>query len=286
MVEVPKAYINIANINSLDVLEISSTPAPGLVCSPSHIDENGNEVDFRYFRAYECVIQNGVLKSVSGATPTTKESAATFRTAAKANGAVWGVTDWSLITLIRIFLYIEFCDYIATKYLGEGNTSGTTGPNTTGLSNHLGNNSSKFSANKWMSYRGIENLYGDLWELVDGINIKNAQPYINKNRKTFNHNVFTGDYVATGLTLPNPYPSGSYIKRHHLSNSNGFIPLEANGSETTRFGDATWTATTGETVCHYGGSYSNDKLAGPSALATTITPDNNTLLIAGASVTC
>ena len=62
-----------------------------------------------------------------------------------------------------------------------------------------------------MSYRGIENWYADCWEFIDGINIQNYKVFLNQNPATFADDVFTGDYVDSGVTLP--AMSASYIKK-------------------------------------------------------------------------
>ena len=35
-----------------------------------------------------------------------------------ANGTGWHLTDWNLLNTIKRLCYIEFCDFIVTKYLG------------------------------------------------------------------------------------------------------------------------------------------------------------------------
>ena len=119
-------------------------------------------------------LSNGKLLSISGVIPTRSQTIATFRTQATANGTGWHLTDWNLLNTIKRLCYIEFCDFIVTKYLGNGNDTGTDYGSTTGQSNTLGNRSSNSTHNdKYMSYRGIENLYADIWEFVDGVNVNN-----------------------------------------------------------------------------------------------------------------
>ena len=66
-----------------------------------------------------------------------------------------------------------------------------------------------------VSYRGLEDLWGNVWEFIDGINIKNRdaldapeqQPYIADSN--FVDNTFTGDYQASGVILPS---GNGYVK--------------------------------------------------------------------------
>lgn len=256
MVEIPKHYIKVETVGNVDSFSVSLTPEPGYVLDPAFLKWNGTkmvEVPYRYFRAYEGFVSNGKLLSISGVTPTRRQTIATFRTQAMANGAGWHLTDWNLLNTIRRLCYIEFCDFIVTKYLGEGNHTGGDCGITTGQSNALGNRSSNSTHNdKYMSYRGIENLYADIWEFVDGININNYQAYVNQKWSTFASDVFTGDYVAKGPLIAAGV-NGSFIKRCNVSADGGFIPTTIGGSTTTFYGDAFWSAT-GAVVVLYSGN--------------------------------
>ena len=255
MVEIPKHYIKVGTVGGVDSLSISLTPETGYVLDPAFLKWNGTamvEVPYRYFRAYEGFVRGGKLLSVSGVTPTSSQTIATFRTQAMANGAGWHLTDWNLLSTIRRLCYIEFCDFIVTKYLGEGNYTGSDYSITTGQSNALGNRSSNSThSDKYMSYRGIENLYADIWEFVDGVNINNYQFYVNGKYSTFASDVFTGDYVAKG-PLISAAANNSFIKRCNVSANGGFIPTTVGGSTTTFYGDALW-SDTGARVAIYGG---------------------------------
>ena len=268
MVEIPKHYIKVETVGNVDSLNVSLTPEAGYVLDPAFLKWNGTamiEVPYRYFRAYEGFVSGGKLLSVSGVAPTRTQTIATFRTQAMANGAGWHLTDWNLLNTIKRLCYIEFFDFIVTKYLGNGNDTGSDFGITTGQSNALGNRSSNSTHNdKYMSYRGIENMYADVWEFVDGVNINNYQFYVNSKYSTFQSDVFTGDYVAKGpITVAGV--SNSLIKRCAVSVDGGFIPTVVGGSTTTFYGDALW-STTGAGIAFYGGSAINGASGGLGAL--------------------
>ena len=268
MVEIPKHYIKVETVGNVDSFSISLTQEPGYVLDPSFMKWNGTEmveVPYRYFRAYEGFVSGVKLLSVSGVTPTGSQTIETFRTQAMANGAGWHLTDWNLLSTIRRLCYIEFCDFIVTKYLGNGNDSGSDYGITTGQSNALGNRSSNSTHNdKYMSYRGIENMYADIWEFVDGININNYQAYINQKWSTFASDVFTGGYVAKGPLIA-AGASNSLIKRCNVSVDGGFIPTTIGGSTTTFYGDALWSAT-GARIALYGGTANHGASDGLGAM--------------------
>lgn len=269
MVEIPKHYIKVETVDNIDSFSVSLTPEVGYVLDPAFLKWNGTkmvEVPYRYFRAYEGFVSGGKLLSVSGVTPTKSQTIATFRTQAMANGAGWHLTDWNLLNTIKRLCYIEFCDFIVTKYLGEGNHTGSDYGITTGQSNALGNISSNSTHNdNYMSYRGIENLYADIWEFVDGVNVNNYQFYVNGNYTTFQSDVFAGSYVAKG-PLVAAGASNSLIKRCAVSSDGGFIPTVVGGSTTTFYGDALWSAT-GARIAAYGGPAAHGASDGLGALS-------------------
>ena len=268
MVEIPKHYIKVETVDSVDNFSVSLTPEPEYVLDPSFLKWNGTEmveVPYRYFRAYEGFVRGGKLLSVSGVTPTRSQTISVFRGQARANGDGWHLTDWNLLNTIKRLCYIEFCDFIVTKYLGEGNHIGEDYGITTGQSNALGNRSSNNTYNnKYMTYRGIENMYADIWEFVDGVNVTNYQFYVNGNYSTFQSDVFTGNYVSKG-PLTAAGSNDGLIKRCAVSADGGFIPTVVGGSTATFYGDALWSAT-GARVALYGGHAAHGASGGLGAL--------------------
>ena len=107
-------------------------------------------------------------------------------------------------------------------------------------------------------------MYADIWEFVDGVNVKNYQFYVNGKYSTFQSDVFTGDYVAKEpLTVAGA--GSSLIKRCAVSSDGGFIPTVVGGSTTTFYGNALWSAT-GARIVFYSGSANDGASCGPGAL--------------------
>ena len=249
MVEIPKFYYKYAYVGTKHTYSISLTADAGYAVHPAFVKE-GVEVAYRYYRAYTGYNNASKIVSISGVTPTRSLSRTTFRTYAKANGAGWGLTDWNLLYAVQMLLLIEIGTFDSQKILGTGNYTGDNYGITTGGTNLLGNNSSTYTVDGYMSYRGIENFYADCWEWVDGININNYVVYVNNKASTFADDVYTGDYVSTGVTLP--AVSGSYIS-NFADSSKGFLPSATVGSSTTYVTDGLWSAT-GNTAMRFGGS--------------------------------
>ena len=144
---------------------------------------------------------------------------------------------------IQILFLTEYCTFNTQAVLGRGNDTGGDFGITTGQSNSIGNASSGATNNDmWMSYRGIENWYVDCWEFIDGLNIQNYKVFLNQNPATFADDVFTGDYVDSGVTLP--AMSASYIKKI----TGNFLPTAVGGSSSTFVTDGGWSSSAGTLV--------------------------------------
>ena len=248
MVEVPKFWYKHTLIGDTHEWWVSITPLEGYSVHPWFL-EGGVERPFRYYRAYTPTVVGGKLRSISGSTPTRNQTRSTFRTQARANGTGWGLCSWNALNAIQLLFLTEYCTFNSQAVLGRGNDTGTDYGMTTGQSNSIGNASSGPTNNDMLiSYRGIENWYGDCWEFIDGINVQNYKVFLNQNPATFADDVFAGDYVDSGVTIPASM-SASYIKKI----SGNFLPTAVGGSSSTYLTDGGWSAT-GNTVVAFGGA--------------------------------
>ena len=261
MVEVPKFWYKHTLVGDTHEWWVSNTPLAGYSVHPWFL-EGGVERPFRYYRAYTCTNVGGKLRSISGSTPTKDQTRAVFRTQARANGAGWNLCSWNAVNAIQILFLTEYCTFNTQAVLGRGNDTGADYGITTGQSNNIGNASSPSTNNDmWMSYRGIENWYADCWESVDGINVQNYKVFLNQNPSTFADDVFTGDYVDSGVTIP--AMTNTFIKKV----SGNFLPTAVGGSSSTFITDTGYTVT-GNRVVVFGGQASYGFSAGGFALDT------------------
>lgn len=60
-----------------------------------------------------------------------------------------------------------------------------------------------------MVYRGIENLYGNIWQFVDGVNVNDNQGWVCKNPASYTSNVFASPYKQLGYVNKN---ANNYVK--------------------------------------------------------------------------
>ena len=182
--------------------------------------------------------------SRSGQAPFVNKTIAEFRQYAKNLGAGWSQLDWHYF-LIQLLYLVEYADYNIQSKIGPGHTNANnTAAKASGGCNSLGMKSGTPVKNDTNSviYRGIEDLYGNIWQFFDGINTKNYQAYINYNPSSYASDVFDGDYQKLGYV--NSSTSGSYITalgydpKHPLVG----LPTDVNGSSNSYMTDYYWTA--------------------------------------------
>ena len=273
MVQIPKYYVKRSLQGNLHTWEVSLDPAPGFVPHRAYFRNDTTEVPYAYYRAYEGINQNGVLMSISGVTPTRSTDISNFRAYARANGTGWSIAHWQILDAIRLLFLTEYNTLNSQAVLGSGNDSGSDYGILTGQSNVIGNHSSgPLNNNTWMSYRGIENFYADIWEFVDGVGVKDYKIYLCNDEREFADGVYTGAYVDTGIVVP--ASSGSYVKQF----TNDFFPQVIGGTSETYLTDGLWSAG-GERVTLFGGAAGGGRIGGAFALSV-----DNTLSAAGASI--
>ena len=253
MVEVPKFYYKHTFSGSTHSWEISEIPLSGFAVHPAFL-KNGVEVDFRYFGAYEASSASSKMGSASGTTPAASKTRTTFRTEAAARGTGWRQVEYYLHSAIQLLYLVEYQDFNSQEMIGEGRTTLSGGSWDTssyigisGKSNADGNgtnsnDSSTLGGDAYMTYRGIENWYGNMWEMRDGWTVNDVSSsqlimYATNNDADF------ADTGSTNMTViyddTSPHASGGYISG--LADiSNGFIGNAMSGASNTYVGDYYW----------------------------------------------
>ena len=251
MVEIPKFYYKYEYTAPVHKWSISPLQEAGYTVHPAFI-RSGVEKDYRYYPAYEGYNLSGKLISGSGRVPTVSQTRAAFRTQAAQNGTGWSQIDWNLLTAVQLLFLTEYADFDTQAMIGNGNDTGSDYTMTTGGSNSIGNASSPATNdNTWMSYRGIENWYASMWKFIDGVNVQERLYYVNNNPATFADDVFTGDYVSTGITSAT---TNGYVS-NLVASGKGFVASAVTGSNSTYVPDYFY-QTTGDVTVLFGGNAS------------------------------
>lgn len=140
-----------------------------------------------------------------------------------------------------------------------GYKNGATDNLTASSGSRISNTSGKHS----MSYRGVENLFGNVWQFVDGVNINNRQAWVCKNAADYASNVFAS-----------PYEQLSYVNRSGdgYASAMGFdaihpyaaLPTSVTGGASTKYYSDQYYQTTGMVIARFGGYWSSLARAGLS----------------------
>ena len=296
MVEVPKTYVRYeyttiggAGTDTVHRWEISLDPETGF--EPHWAFDRGGSIrSKRYYPAYQGYVNDGKLISRSGVYPTTNVTLSTFRVYSKANSVTnpstgetpygyWSNIDFALYELITLLCVIEYGTMNIQSALGRGRTALTGGTwvggsliGVTGLSNSYGNRTANYTyagsaddANadlSFMSYRGCENFFGNVWRMTDGVIFKGTT-----NNKTMWYSTNPASYNndATGYTNSGTVTASASGYGRKLGNTNkGFIVTNVTGGNSNAgTTDYFHTSTTDSTLALVGGSPNNVLASGP-----------------------
>ena len=227
-------------------------------------------------------IQTGAdkLASVASQYPLVGVTRPLCRTIAANNGTGWHQLDFALWSAIQMLYLVEYANFNTQANLGEGNTNGsylsssvnqTDSPHTiAGASNALGNSSTNTTTGagvsakpgtSFMSYRGIENWYGNCWSWADGINVNvtaTGNVHITNDYRNF------ADATATGHTLvTSSFPTASGFIRNILNTAAYFLSsTNSGGSSTTYLTDQHLASASALRVVYGGGSAGDGASAG------------------------
>ena len=220
-----------------------------------------------------CSISN--VKPISGLNNSL--TIANNRILAHNRGTGWEQQDFLTVSGIQLLYLIEYASFNTQAQISNGVTNitddglasmtinnGYTGTKAGGT--NLGNTSGQVAVTHYqtsqttyaMSYRGIENWYGNLWQFVDGINIQNNIPFVADH--SYISDQFTSPYSSLGLTLcqSNGYPTNIAVSN---SFNYQFLPLTIGGSSSTYLCDYYYQAS-GNMIAFCGGSWNIGGYAG------------------------
>ena len=303
MVEIPKFYYSYDYSGTTHSWSISLTQQAGFELHPA-FNKNGSEVDYRYMSAYEGSMYDASLSQMvpaanisdnmyasgdklcsvtaSGIYPKTNERRSEYRAMAAERGTGWRQQDYDLVSAIQLLYVTEYASWYSQSVIGAGRTNLSGGTWTAGsyigicgLSNSDGNgtnavqNGGSSYDTDYMTYRGVENFFGNVWKWVDGFNINNGIPYVSNTDTDFADNTATGAgetysrpediTTASGITLP----QGTNSYQVTLERINrGFLPASVVGGSSSTYITDYYYQNTGWRVASLGGNADNGGLAG------------------------
>ena len=226
---------------------VSSTLEPGYTVHPAFI-RNGEEVDYIYVAAYESSayrvkdnsfimndsdvdVDNDYLVSIKNALPVTGLGKLmtllnTRRCANRANAHLFDLTSLSAVQLLFL---IEYASFDSQAIVGNGivdltESLSTSYSNKTGMTSDL---IDRTGSNYAVSYRGIENLWGNVWTMIDGVNLYNdIMTTMYWSNDELGLSISEG-YTKINMSSPN-YQGGIRRFGYDKNNPFAFIPSEVN----------------------------------------------------------
>lgn len=145
--------------------------------------------------------------------------------------------------------------------IAVGNCLWTTGQKS-GTCDNLGMKSGCYKTPKNACiYRGIENPFGNVWQFLDGVNIKDYVAYICYDPTYYAVDKFNGEYNAVGYTNANT--SGAWAKKLGYDENNPLVGIttETGGSDSTNMCDQYW-CNSGNRIVLVGGYFNYGTLYG------------------------
>ena len=292
MIGFPKVYWKVVdNGDDTANVYISDVQIDGSYRCWSHIDYNGNEIEYCYMPIYTGGLVNGKLRSLSGLSPMTNQTRETEINYAKANNltddTIWYTEVHSDRTLINLLLLLIGKSTDTQSIFGKGvnqlsiKKSGTL--NTKGL--FWGDNYDDTGVKVF----GMEHIWGNVWRSIAGwINDKGVQKfkmtYGQSDGSTVDgYNLDGTGYVpVTNYTIGNT--SDSYLKKM-AATEKGLIPIMSGGSSSTYYCDGIWVDNSQINYTLEGGSCSDGLLVGAFAVSLNRSP-SFVLSLFGASISC
>ena len=245
MVFIPEFYVAAKRNGTKQYFYVSDKPKTGMTKHPG---------SGKYVGRYT------IPGSKSGVTSTVNITRTTARSNAKKNGDKWHLYDFATYCAI-IFLYIvEFADWNAQSKIGNGYAYkyGNSAPSgkTDAMVYHTGCETT-YGNSAWgnVQYRGIENLWGNVYQWVDGFNANGTAAYYCTDPSKY------ADDTATGYTNIGTLPASGWIKDLTVTDNGLLIPKPSRGSETTYVPDYAYSDPDWRVLC-VGGDWNEGTYAG------------------------
>lgn len=249
VVKIPKFWYKISATGSEWQVHIANGAMDGYTLHPAF--EGKDAIYIGKYLAGEGYV------SKSAVSPKVSITRATFRENARGKGSNWdtlNIAAWSAVTMLYL---VEYADWDSQSVIGKGYTSGSARINTGGtdsMTYHTGRPAGTDGLTS-IQYRGIEDLWGNVTQWVDGINFSGTQAYYCTTRTDFKDDVSDGysklSYACAAAS------NGGYPKAHGLDANAPwiFLPSTVGGSTKTYIPDQ-WYTSTGWKVLRVGGYYS------------------------------
>jgi len=163
--------------------------------------------------------------------------------------------------MLQVLFIIEFAT-LNSQSIMEGIDNGASAANSGAADSHKGSSGTAGSGSSAMSYRGIENLYGNVWKFCDGVNFKDNQPWVCEDATKYQSDLFATPYVKTSYVVTSG-SSNTYIKALGFDSVHPYAQFSTDdsGSDSTYYADYDYSGS-GNTILETGGGWDYGARAG------------------------
>ena len=276
-----------------DSFILSTVKQAGFKVHPFFDAGNGDEYDYALFSAYEGSIQDNKLASLPNVKPVAGLLISEAEQYAANRGTGWHISTMAAESAQQMLEIVEFGTMNGQEALEAGisNITAVSGVNCaslTGSTASLGNATGHADSTineisgtqttysdagyRAISYRGVENPWGNLWHMIGGLNLKGDS----KSRggaiyicKDFNYTPadISANYESVGFTIPSIYGWISALGYGSEDYDWVLMPIECSSTANSLapVGDNLWSISnvTQNQIVAVGGSYSFKDSDGP-----------------------
>jgi hypothetical protein len=180
-----------------------------------------------------------------------------MRSQAQARGTGWQIQTYFATHALQLLYLVEYADFDTQSTIGRGVVDVSSRINT-GDTISLGNASGAASGTDGevsISYRGVENFWGNSYQWIDGLNRNGSEVFVAN--EGFESDKFTSPYTL----LTDDILSGT---RDFVTNITfpDFLMSVGGGSDSSHLHDRNDLRETGNRVARFGGIWADGSVAG------------------------
>jgi len=268
-----------------ETLIISATEQPGFKLAPIF----SGDLDYVLLPAYDAGLVEDKLVSIAGVKPINNITRDQAEAYASARGTGWHIMTLAADSANQMLQMVEFGTMNGQAAIEEGITYTPSGHNGVGLfitgsTASLGNGTGHATTTvmdvngvqsnqtedgkRAITYRGMENPWGNLWSMLGGVNISgNTTKAAGDILVCKDYNYSGNNYGDVGFNLPNQY---GWVNAMGYGNEEFdwvYMPIECSSSANSYapVGDYLWTIANlnGTTILATGGSFGYKEECGP-----------------------
>lgn len=247
MVYVPAFYVAFKTSGTKKYFYISEKEKVGFAKHPG---------SGKYIGRY--VVTSNAPSCSTNAAPWVNITRSSVRSMTGNQGPKWHLYDFATYCAIIWLYLIEFANWDCQAKIGRGyvdnNSSSIKTGGTDSMTYHTGR-ASGTDGKTAVQYRWIENLWGNVYQWVDGFNANGTTAYYCTDPSMY------ADDTTTGYTQIGTLPASGWIKDLTVTDNGLLIPKTVGGSETTFIPDYAYSSS-GWHVLYVGGDWGNGSTAG------------------------